>query len=216
MLACSGRVEYDDRTFRLCPEGDMQPTSLSLLQRVQAQPDGSSWSRLVELYRPLIYAWLARYRVQASDADALVQEVLAVMVRELPRFEHSGQAGSFRSWLRNIAANRMRSFWRAGRCRPAATGDSDFAQMVQQIEDPDSPLSLVWNRQHDEHVLGRLLELMELEFEATTVQAFRRTALEAAPVEKVAEELGISTAAVYIARSRVLRRLREEAAGLID
>src|SRR5262245_11047140 len=194
----------------------MQSTSLSLLQRVQGQPDAESWSRLVGLYRPLIHAWLSRYRVQASDADDLVQELLAILVRELPRFRHSGRAGSFRAWLRGIAANRMRSFWRAGRCRPAATGDSDFAQMVQQIEDPDSPLSQVWDRQHDEHVLARLLEMMELEFEPATVRAFRRTALEAAPVEEVAEELGISAAAVYIARSRVLRRLREEAAGLID
>jgi RNA polymerase sigma-70 factor (ECF subfamily) len=194
----------------------MQPTSLSLLHRVQAQADADSWSRLVELYRPLIHAWLSRYHVQASDADDLTQEVLAVLVRELPRFEHSGQAGSFRAWLRTIAANRMRSFWRAGRCRPAAMGDSNFAQMIEQIEDPESPLSQVWDRQHDEHVLARLLELMELEFEPATVKAFRRTALEAATAEDVAAELGMSTAAVYIARSRVLRRLRQEAQGLID
>jgi RNA polymerase sigma-70 factor (ECF subfamily) len=194
----------------------MQPTSLSLLQRVQGQPDAESWSRLVGLYRPLIHAWLSRYRVQASDADDLAQEVLAVVVRELPHFKHSGQPGSFRAWLRSIAANRMRSFWRAGRCRPAATGDSDFAQMLEQIEDPESPLSRVWDRQHDEHVLARLLELMEQEFEPATVKAFRRTALDAARAEDVAAELGMSTAAVYIARSRVLRRLRQEAQGLID
>jgi RNA polymerase sigma-70 factor (ECF subfamily) len=194
----------------------MQPTSLSLLQRVQAQPGPDSWSRLVELYRPLIHAWVSRYRVQASDADDLTQEVLAILVRELPHFEHRGQPGSFRAWLRTIAANRMRAFWRAGRCRPAATGDSDFAEMIAQIEDPESPLSRVWDRQHDEHVLSRLLELMEQEFEASTVQAFRRTAIEAARAEEVAAELGMSLAAVYTARSRVLRRLRQEAEGIID
>src|SRR5262249_8013502 len=195
---------------------DMQPTSRSLLQRVQGQPDAESWSRLVGLYRPLIHAWLSRYRVQASDADDLAQEVLAVVVRELPHFEHSGRPGSVRAWLRGIAAHRMRSFGGAGRCRRAATGDSDFAQMLEQIEDPESPLSRVWDRQHDEHVLARLLELMEQEFEPATVKAFRRTALEAARAEDVAAELGMSTAAVYIARSRVLRRLRQEAEGLID
>jgi RNA polymerase sigma-70 factor (ECF subfamily) len=193
----------------------MDPTSKSLLQRVQSSADDDSWRRLVELYRPLICGWLRRCHTQEQDADDLAQEVLALLVRELPKFSHSGRTGAFRAWLRSITANRLKTFWRAGRARPAA-GAGDFQQMAEQLADSDSDLSRVWDREHDSHVLRRLLELLEAEFEPATLTAFRRTALDGDAPQQVAEELGLSVAAVYIARSRVLRRLREEAEGLID
>jgi RNA polymerase sigma-70 factor, ECF subfamily len=194
----------------------MYVTSLSLLQRLQGAADPDSWQRLVALYEPLIHKWLRCARAPAADADDLSQEVLAVVVRELPRFAHNGRTGAFRSWLRQITVNRLRAFWRAGRGRPQATGDSGFLELAEQLEDPDSSLSRAWDREHDEHVLARLLELIAPEFEATTLAAFRSVAVEGRPVEETAAALGISTAAVYIAKSRVLRRLREEAAGLLD
>jgi RNA polymerase sigma-70 factor (ECF subfamily) len=77
-------------------------------------------------------------------------------------------------------------------------------------------LNRQWDEEHDRYVLRCLLELMELEFEPTTVLAFRRVALEQADSAEVAKELGISVGAVYAAKSRVLGRLRQEAEGLID
>jgi RNA polymerase sigma-70 factor (ECF subfamily) len=88
--------------------------------------------------------------------------------------------------------------------------------MVQQLEDPESELSRLWDEQHDQYVLRCLLDLMELEFEPTTVQAFQRVALDGAAAEEVGRELGLSVGAVYVAKSRVLKRIREEAEGLID
>jgi RNA polymerase sigma-70 factor (ECF subfamily) len=84
------------------------------------------------------------------------------------------------------------------------------------LEDPESSLNRYWDEEHDRYVIRCLLELVELEFEPATVRAFRRVAFEEASGAEAARELGISVAAVYAARSRVLRRLRELAEGLLD
>lgn len=193
----------------------MHTTSLSLLARLQAGSDTNAWQRLVNLYQPLLRGWMRGYAVAPQDVDDLIQEVLVVLLRELPEFRHSGQGGAFRAWLRGILVNRLRALWRAGRGRPAATGDSDFLQLADQLADPDSILSQRFDTQHDQEVLSQLLHLMESEFEPKTMLAFRRVGLEGARPREVATELGMSVGAVYMAKSSVLRRLREEARGLI-
>lgn len=194
----------------------MSATSATLLARLRDRADTEAWRRLVDLYTPLLSGWLRRHALQASDADDLVQEVLAAVVRELPHFEHSGQVGAFRHWLRTILVNRLREFWRANRIRPAAAGGSDFAQMLDQLADPDSGLSQLWDQEHDQHIARRLLAMIEPQFAPTTWQAFRRVVLDGAKPDAVAAELGLSVNAVFIAKSRVLQRLRQEARDLLD
>jgi RNA polymerase sigma factor (sigma-70 family) len=194
----------------------MESTSRSLLLRAQSGQDPAAWERLVAIYRPFIYGWLRRHSASHQDAEDLTQEVLTILVRELPDFSHSGRIGAFRGWLRTTAANRMRSFWRAGRCRPVASGKTEFLVMVHQIEDDNSDMSKLWDQQHDQHVLARIIESIENEFEPTTVQAFRRLTFDVQPAADVAAALGLTVPAVYIAKSRVLRRIRQEAAGILD
>lgn len=194
----------------------MSETSVSLLERLRFQPDDVSWQRLVDLYTPLLHDWLRRHLLQPSDVDDLVQEVLAVVVRELPQFQHNQRPGAFRRWLRTILVHRLRDFWRSRQVRPLAIGDSDLGQLLEQLEDPHSGLSRLWDEEHDRHVIRRLLEVIEPEFTPSTWQAFRRVALEGKDEEAVAGELGLSVHAVFVAKSRVLCRLRREAEGLID
>jgi RNA polymerase sigma-70 factor (ECF subfamily) len=194
----------------------MSDTSLSLLDRLRHQPDDASWRRLVELYTPLIQGWLRRHAVAAADADDLTQEVMAVIVREVPHFQHNQQRGAFRSWLRTITVNRLRALWRARQGRPIATGDSDFLKMLEELEDPTSGLSRLWDQQHDQHVARRLMELVEPHFEPATWQAFRRVVLDGRKAADVAGELGLSVNSVLLAKSRVLSRLRQEMEGLTD
>jgi RNA polymerase sigma-70 factor (ECF subfamily) len=191
-------------------------TSISFLDRLRQQPDEDAWKRLVDVYTPLLHAWLRRWDVQPSDADDLIQEVLSVLHRELPQFEHSQQKGAFRRWLRTILVHRLRDAWRARRYRPDATGKSDFLQQLAELEDPASGLSQIWDRDHNEHVVRRLLEVIEPEFAPRTWQAFRRQVVDGAEPDTVAAELGLSLNAVFIAKSRVLSRLRQEGAGWID
>ena len=95
----------------------MSSTSASLLERLRADPKSPAWQRMVAIYQPLIRAWLSRQDVLASDADDLVQEVLAVVVRRLPDFEHNQRVGAFRTWLRTITVNVVRDHWRSKKHR---------------------------------------------------------------------------------------------------
>jgi RNA polymerase sigma-70 factor (ECF subfamily) len=194
----------------------MPDTPVSLLERLRLRPDDVAWQRLVDLYAPLIHDWLARHRLKPPDADDLSQDVMAVLVRELPNFRHDLRAGSFRRWLKTITVNRLRNFWRSGRRRPVATAPADIDNILNQWEQPDTSLSKLWDLEHDRHVVRRLLELIEPEFEPATWQAFRLVVFERTPTAEVARRLGISPNAVRIAKSRVLTRFRKEAEGLID
>jgi RNA polymerase sigma-70 factor (ECF subfamily) len=187
-----------------------------LLQRLRVQPDAEAWRRLVDLYTPLIRGWLRRHSVAPADADDLTQEVMMVVVRELPSFQHNQQRGAFRNWLRTITVNRLRVLWRARDNRPVATGTSDFLKMLDELEDARSDLSRLWDQQHDEHVAHRLMELVEPHFEPATWRAFRRVVLDGVKAATAAAELHISVNAVLLAKSRVLSRLRKEMEGLTD
>src|SRR5438445_13871875 len=154
----------------------MPDTSLSLLERLHQNPDDAAWQRMVDLYTPLIRGWMRRYALREPDADDLVQDVLAIVVRKLPEFEHQPRIGSFRRWLRNITVNCLRDFWRYNRFRPKPTGNGEFGHVLDQLEDPESALSRLWDREHDDQIIRRLLELIRPRFEEKTWQAFQRVA----------------------------------------
>jgi RNA polymerase sigma-70 factor (ECF subfamily) len=190
-------------------------TSLSLLDRLAATPTDDDWRRLLELYQPLLRAWMMRSGVRASDIDDLTQVVLLVIFQEVGRFERRGP-GAFRAWLRTILVHRVRDYFRGCRHRPTATGDSDFLRSLHELESPDSELSRQWDREHDEYVTTSLLRRVQGDFAPATWQAFQRHALEGAPAAQVAEELGLSLNSVLLAKSRVFKRVREELAGLVE
>src|SRR5262245_59949656 len=175
--------------------------------------DEAAWKCLSDLYRPLILDWLRRHGVAHHDAEDLTQDILLAVVKNLDGFDHAGRRGAFRSWLRTITVNRTRNFWKARGGQATAGG---VRQMVEDLDDPGSELSQLWDRQHNEYVVRCLLDLVRLEFEPQTVQAFCRLAVDGASAEEVAGELGISVGAAYVAKSRVLKRIREEAEGLLE
>jgi RNA polymerase sigma-70 factor, ECF subfamily len=194
----------------------MSDTPVSLLERLRTRPDDASWGRLVGLYTPLIRGWLRRHLLADADADDLVQEILAVVVRELPRFRHNDRPGAFRSWLRTVTVHRLRDFWRSRRYRPQPTGGSNFLAKLEQLQDPASGLSRLWDEEHDRHVVARLLEQIRPDFEPGTWQAFEGVMLGGERAADVAARLGISVNAVLLAKSRILARLRQVGRGLID
>lgn len=187
-------------------------TSLSLLERLRNSPNDADWSRLIEAYSPLVRAWVLRSGVQATDADDLTQEVLLVLHRELPSFQHNQRVGAFRSWLRQIVVHRLRNFWRS-RGRQLAAGDED---QLRQLEDDGSHLSQLWDREHNLAIARKLLELLDARFTESTRLVFRRLVLDGADADTVAAETSLSLNAIFTAKSRVLRELRRLGAGLVD
>jgi RNA polymerase sigma-70 factor (ECF subfamily) len=192
----------------------LEPTSLSLIDRLRvACPEDNDWERLQGIYLPLIQRWLRRVPGLAAEADDLAQEVFVVVIRELSRFERRRE-GSFRAWLRTITANKGRNYCKQLKRRPAI--DIDPAEgFLEQLVDPESTLAREWDREHDEHVVQKLLAAVKGDFGATTWAAFRRLALDGSPAAQVALELGMPENAVLLAKSRVMRRLRQEAGDLL-
>jgi RNA polymerase sigma-70 factor (ECF subfamily) len=190
-------------------------TSVSLLERLAGAPTDDDWRRLDDLYRPLLRAWMARAGVPASDVEDLVQDVILVVFREVAGFERRRQ-GAFRAWLRTILTHRVRDHFRGQNYRPTATGDSDFLRRLDELESPDSALSRLWDREHDEHVAAALIQRVQADFTAVTWEAFRRHVMGGEPAVEVAKALGLTLNSVLLAKSRVLKRLRQELAGLVD
>ena len=195
----------------------MPQTSASLLERLRDRTDSDAWGRMVDLYSPMIGRWLGRYGLAESEVDDISQTVLTAVVANLPQFEHNGRVGAFRSWLRTITVNSLRDQFRLERKTAGfARRTACFLASLSELEDPKSGLSQLWDRTHDAHVLRTLMTWAEPEFEVTTWQAFRRQVFEQSPPKTVAAELEMTVNAVLIAKSRVLRRLRELSRGLID
>lgn len=194
----------------------MYETSASLLDRLRRTPDAADWNHLAAIYTPFIYGWLRRYDLQHSDAEDLSQEVLGAVIQELPNFHYDRSKGQFRGWLRTIMRHRLLNFWRNQKSRPTSGAGSRFEQMVDQIADPNSEMSSIWNREHDQHVARKLLEIVEREIEPKTWQAFRRTVLDGEDPGQVARDLGLTVNAVYLAKYRVARRLKQEIEGLAE
>lgn len=193
----------------------MNTTSLSLLDRLrQAKPDAAEWQKLQDIYLPLIRHWLARLPGLHDEIEDLTQDVLVVLFRELPAFERR-RHGSFRAWLRQITVNRMWAYCKRRRKQPLA-GSAEVEQLLTQLDDPSSELAQQWDRDHDRYVFRKLLALVEPDFTPATWQAFLRFGLDGQTAARVAEELGMSESAVVQAKSRVLKRMREEAGDLID
>src|SRR5262249_43476654 len=133
----------------------MQETRQSLLLRAQGGEE-NAWKDLTGLYRPLIISCLNRQGVPARDLEDLSQEILLSVVRPLPAFQHSGQRGAFRSWLRTIVCSRTIDYWRGQDAGTKASGGSGAAAALRQIADPDSDLNRQWDEEHDRYVLDCL------------------------------------------------------------
>jgi RNA polymerase sigma-70 factor, ECF subfamily len=178
----------------------MDSTSISLLEQLRKAPSEADWERFVRQYTPLLSYWARRLGLQDQDAADLVQEVLIVMVRKLPGFRYRPER-SFRGWMRTILINK----WRDRRERRMAVALE--ADLQSQAPGDSDTLE---EREHRLYILERALRLMVSAFEPATWQACWETVVAGRPAAQVAAELGISANAVYLAKSRVLERLRRD------
>jgi RNA polymerase sigma-70 factor (ECF subfamily) len=194
----------------------MTSTSRSLLQRLQDRDDTHAWKRLLTVYEPWLRGWLSRTGLQQADRDDVLQEVLTVVSQKAGDFVHNGQPGAFRAWLRAILVNQVKHHLRAKRAREEAAGPAPLADWLEQMADPSSALSQEWEREHDRQLVRRVLTSIQHEFNGTTWQVFQMLVFEEVPPAEVAQRLEITTNAVYVAKARVMSRLREEVSGLVD
>jgi RNA polymerase sigma-70 factor (ECF subfamily) len=182
-------------------------TPVSLLERLR-DPMADAWEQFVQLYTPLLYAWAARAGLQEADAADLVQEVMLLLLAKLPEFRYD-PAQSFRAWLRTVTLNKLRELARRGSL--PLTHDGSAADLAG----PDH-LEAFWESEYRQHLVGQALRLMQTEFRPTTWQACWEHLANGRPAAEVGAELGLSAGAVRAATFRVLTRLRQRLAGLLD
>jgi RNA polymerase sigma-70 factor (ECF subfamily) len=161
------------------------------------------------LYTPLLYYWARRLGLQEPDAADLVQDVFLQLARKLPQFTHD-RKNSFRSWLRTVLLNQ----WRTSRRRPHLPVQGDPAALDDAAAANDVDAFSEAEYQH--YLAQRALRLMQAQFQPTTWQACWKQVVEGRSAAEVAAELGISEGAAYVAKCRVLRRLRQELDGLLE
>ena len=190
-------------------------TSISLLFRLSRNPQESDWRRLFDIYTPLMQRWLAGYGIAEFDAADISQDVFQTLLREIPKFEHNGHSGAFRRWLRTMVVHRIKWLWRS-RKKEGRITNAEMDSILASMEDPYSDPNRIWDAEHDMFVVQRLLKLVESQFTLSSWEAFRMQVMEGEKARPVAEKLGMSVNAVLIAKSRVLKTLRNEAMGLID
>ena len=188
---------------------------MSLLNRLRTTPgDADAWRHFDDLYRPLLTSWLRRHALQPHDVEDVLQDVLTAVVREMPQFQYDPEKGRFRDWLRSILVNRLRGFWRERKARPRAIDDVQL-QVLDQLEAPGSAQAHLWDQEHDRHVVSRFLDRVRGDFAPNTWREFECLMNGEKPAT-VAANLGLSVNAVYMAKSSILKRLREEMSGLVE
>jgi RNA polymerase sigma-70 factor (ECF subfamily) len=184
-------------------------TSISLLERVKRH-DEESWERLAELYGPLIARWCRCWDLADADTADVRQEVFQSVFRSLGQFERV-QRGAFRSWLKTVTRNKVHDLYRIRANQPTIDNAAIDQHITEPITNNDIPeateISVLYRR---------AMDLIRTDFAEPTWKAFVATVVEERPARDVADELGLSPNAVYIARSRVLARLRAEFSELIE
>ncbi len=181
----------------------VETTRPSLLVRIRDLRDELAWSEFAQLYTPLIDRFARQSGLQDADASLVTQDVLVTVARTLHRFDYDRRNGSFRGWLKVLTRSRLSDFLRAQGRHPQGSGDTGMLQLMD--EQPD-----LWEREYRRSLFEWAVERIRCDFEDTTWQAFWQTSVDGAETKAVGEKLGLSVGAVYIARSRVLARLREE------
>jgi RNA polymerase sigma factor (sigma-70 family) len=182
-------------------------THASLLVRLRDAQDGDAWREFVELYTPLVFGYARKQGLQNADAADLTQDVLGAVAGSVGRLEYDPERGTFRSWLFTIVRRKL-SDWRAARHnRIRCNGDPVPPQFLEQSPAPERA-EQEWEADWQRRVFAWACEQVRRDVSDATWQAFWRTAFQGESGKQVAAKLGLSVAAVYLARSRVLARLK--------
>jgi len=183
---------------------ELPSTSTSLLEGLKLR-DANAWERMVALYYPLIFGWCRRGQIESQAIPDVCQEVFAAVAGGIEKFRRDRETDSFHGWLRAVTRNKVGDYWRTRLRQEQAIGGSGAAEKFAQVpalEDTDD--NEVTSLTH------RALDQIRPEFESQTWDSFWRVVVDGDSPGEVAAVLGVTVNAVYKAKARVFRRLREE------
>jgi RNA polymerase sigma-70 factor (ECF subfamily) len=178
-------------------------TQPSLLVRLRDVGDAASWQTFVDLYTPLLHRYCRRRGLQDADAADVAQEVLLQVAQSIRTFEYRPERGRFRDWLAAVTHSKLVRWW--AKRGPEAAGGAE-ADDLAEVPAADAE----WTAEFNAHVLRAALERARPNFEPDTWRAFELQWLGNRSAAEAAAELGLPLTSMYVAKSRVLKRLREE------
>jgi RNA polymerase sigma factor (sigma-70 family) len=191
-----------------CEKMSAIETRATLLIRLRNASDQDAWRLFASIYTPLVYRYAMKNGLQDADAADVAQETMCSVVRVICDFQFDPSRGSFRGWLLTVARNTLRKRFRQAQRQPMGSGDTGVHAMLQQCSEDDS--DQVWNREYELWMFHKVAKLVLHEFQRRTWDAFWRTTVDGVDIDTIARELAMSPGAIYIARSRVLARIRAE------
>ncbi len=180
-------------------------TSTALLADLRDPHNAAAWGHYVERYRPLIVAYARRAGLSEHDAEDAAQATLLTFSHGLREDRYDRERGRLRSWLYGIAVNKVRE---ARRARRELQACDTAAQAALELDAPD-PNQAAWDAEWHAAVVSQCLAEVSAEVEPSTLRAFELCVREGLPAQQVADALGMTRDAVYAAKRRVLRRIRE-------
>jgi RNA polymerase sigma-70 factor (ECF subfamily) len=190
--------------------GDSLHTQPSLLVRIRDASDAQAWTEFADLYVPLIYGFARKHGLQDADAADLTQDVLRSVAGAVRNFQYDPRRGSFRSWLFTVVRNRMLNFLAARQREELATGDTATQRVLDAQPARNEDHLAAWEQQYEQQLFAWAAERVRANVEPSTWLAFWKTAVEGRSGKETADELGLTVAAVYLAKSRVMARLKEQ------
>src|SRR5262245_52382681 len=188
---------------------DPSITRPSLLVRIRDASDGEGWSQFVEIYAPLVYGFVRRHGLQDADAADGTQDVLRAVARSARGLNYDPARGSFRGWLFTIVRNELSDFFKRSRKPGHGSGDTAEQDRINALPDSAIDVSTLWDQEHERRLFAWAAERVQTEVQDSTWRAFWMTAVDGRSGKEVAESLGLTVAAVYLAKSRVMARLKE-------
>jgi RNA polymerase sigma-70 factor (ECF subfamily) len=168
-----------------------------------------AWLEFTRLYGPVVYGFARKRGLQDADAADMMQDVLRSVSTAIGRLDYNRNQGTFRGWLFTITRNKVFNFLSARRVRPRGSGDSSTNRLLETHPDPNEG-SDEWEMEYQRRLAALAMERVKSEFQENTWQAFWLTAVEGVAATEAGRQIGMSPGAIYVAKSRVLARLKEE------
>jgi RNA polymerase sigma factor (sigma-70 family) len=188
-------------------------TQVSLLLRIRDGADHVAWQEFLRMYGPVVYGFARKRGLQDADAADLMQDVLRSVSVAIHRLEYDRKQGTFRGWLFTVTRNKVLNFYAARKIHPQATGDSGTNRLLDDQAERGQDAE-VWDLEYQRRVAMIAMERIKGEFQENTWQSFWLTAVEGLAAAEVAQRIGLSPGAIYVAKSRVLARLKVEVQAL--
>ena len=189
-------------------------TSVSLILRVKDPEDAVAWSQFLTIYRPVVYRLARRDGLQHADAEDLAQQVFLSIAHSVERWEPGQGLPRFRAWLYRIARNAIVNAITRRR-KDSASGSTSVRELLASVPYDNDFETALQNESRLQAFRWAAKEVAQ-EFGATTWAMFWETAVEGRSVSMVAADHERSTGSVYVARYRVMQRIKEKLCELSD